>query len=71
MTSLRVRALRLAEISLQYAAIPFLWVGSLAAPVLRAAAWFDDRAREAAAREWKPRLWDRDHDARSENEDRP
>lgn len=70
MTSLVARTLRLAEASLQYVALPILWVGSLATPVLRASAWCGARAREAAAREWNPRLWDRNGDPRADNEDR-
>lgn len=69
MTRVRTVLLQLAQDILQHAAMPLLWVGSLARPVLRAAAWCGDRAREAAAREWEPRLWDRDGNTRHELED--
>lgn len=70
MTSFRARSLRVAQSSAQGVAIALLWIGSLATPVLAVAAWLGAQAREAAAREWNPRLWDRDHDDRAENEER-
>lgn len=58
--------LGLAASALRGLSTALLWAGALATPVLHAA-----RECESAAREWDPRLWDRDHDPRSENEDRP
>lgn len=42
-----------------------LWFGDLATPVLFAARWCEDRARE-----WNPRLWERNGDLRSDNRER-
>lgn len=56
----------LAASALRGLSVALLWVGGLATPVLEVAS-----ECERAAREWDPRLWDRDHDARSENEERP
>lgn len=58
---IRAYAFRAAAALLQGLAIPFLVVGYVATPLLDMAAWCIERARE-----WDPRLWDRDHDPRSD-----
>lgn len=57
--------LGLAASCLRGLSVALLSVGALATPVLEMAG-----RCEQAAREWAPRLWQRGHDARSENEDR-
>ena len=58
-------AARAAASALRGLAIPLLIVGSWATPLLLLS-----RRCEDAAREWNPRLWDRDHDPRTEQEER-
>ena len=52
--TLRWQAARVSATALRWLSIPFLVVGWIATPVLWAAAWCEDRARE-----WDPRLWKR------------
>jgi len=59
-------AARVAASALRGLAITLLFVGSWATPILLIA-----RRCEDAAREWNPRLWDRNGDPRADNEERP
>lgn len=53
--SIRCFVLRAAATALRWLSLPFLFVGSVATPILAIAAACEDRARE-----WDPRLWSRD-----------
>lgn len=57
--------LRAAATALQYLAMAHLRVGAAAAPILQASAWCLTKAHE-----WDPRLWARDGDERTEQEER-
>ncbi|GJE26256.1 hypothetical protein [Methylobacterium organophilum] len=46
--------LRIAASALRCIAMPLLWIGWLATPVLWGSSWCEDKARE-----WDPRIWDR------------
>lgn len=59
------RLARLAGFALRILSLPFLAIGWLATPILWGARVCLDRARE-----WDPRLWDRDHDPRSDTRER-
>lgn len=50
----RWHLMRAAATALRWLSLPFLLVGSVATPILDAAAACEERARE-----WDPRLWER------------
>ncbi|GJE54548.1 hypothetical protein [Methylobacterium thuringiense] len=56
---------RLTASALRGAAVVLLWIGDFATPVLAASRFCDDRARE-----WDPRLWDRNEDDRTDTRER-